>query len=432
MVCHWQPKCNLKMKRARVIAADADGPPSKTRCATPGCTTRPAFGYTRGTHCTAHKAQDMVHQYSTMCQDCGVIARFGFREFGKETARPSHCAAHKAAGMVAFRGPGELCAMAGCAARCTYAPADGSRPTHCAVHRTQDMVPAGIRVCSATGCRTRPAFGLPGAVATHCFAHKSPDMVNVKGAMCQLCPCRATYGPPGGRLQRCSQHRGASMILMPRKRCGRAGCGAIGTREFARQRWCGDHAPPSAWSLAFETCVACMEPAVVVNGLCEACSPARRPLHQKEEVVAQALREAGFAFVRDRVLEDVSCGRERPDFQIDCGAFFVYVECDEFGHAGTTRDCEVIRMKNLTEVRGMPVVFVRFNPDPYVPRPGGTYVPPGQARLDALVHLVGSLGSGLGGLGGPGGPQPPTALLRVLWLFYDGCDGCVPLEEILM
>jgi hypothetical protein len=157
-----------------------------------------------------------------------------------------------------------------------------------------------------------------------------------------------------------------------------------------------------------------MEPAFLVSGLCLACAPQTRRFHAKEEMTALALKNAGFVCVRDRMLEDASCGRERPDFQIDFGSFFVYVECDENAHRHITPECEEVRMKNLAEVRGMPVVFVRFNPDTYTPAPGQLYVPCGQARYDKLVDVVTYLSRQTA--------DRLPGVLNVVWLFYDNYD----------
>lgn len=70
------------------------------------------------------------------------------------------------------------------------------------------------------------------------------------------------------------------------------------------------------------------------------------------------------------MLEGPSCGRERPDFQIDCETHFVYVEVDEHQHNSYVCECEQTRMINLVEARGMPVRFIRYNPDVYEPMKG--------------------------------------------------------------
>jgi len=57
------------------------------------------------------------------------------------------------------------------------------------------------------------------------------------------------------------------------------------------------------------------------------------------------------------------CGNFRPDILIDCKTHFIVVEVDENQHKGYLNECEQSRMSNITFALGLPVVFVRFNPD---------------------------------------------------------------------
>jgi hypothetical protein len=141
--------------------------------------------------------------------------------------------------------------------------------------------------------------------------------------------------------------------------------------------------------------------------LCADCALVRKgSLKRKEDLVAATLTAAGIPFVRDRVLEGSHCGLERPDFQIDCGAWFVYVECDEGAHGHISRECEVVRMRNLAEARAMPVVFVRFNPDP-VFHADVRAVDRHRQLAETTVRAMQE---------GPG----PLAVVAVIWLYFDG------------
>jgi hypothetical protein len=73
----------------------------------------------------------------------------------------------------------------------------------------------------------------------------------------------------------------------------------------------------------------------------------------------------------DRVLGSArECGdRERPDFYWNRGAWSVILEVDEEQHKGRPEECECIRMINLFQSEGgIPVFFIRFNPDAYQSR----------------------------------------------------------------
>jgi hypothetical protein len=57
------------------------------------------------------------------------------------------------------------------------------------------------------------------------------------------------------------------------------------------------------------------------------------------------------------------CLKYRPDFQIDCGAYYIIIECDENAHSQYDSECETVRMNNITMGLGLPVKWIRYNPD---------------------------------------------------------------------
>ena len=70
----------------------------------------------------------------------------------------------------------------------------------------------------------------------------------------------------------------------------------------------------------------------------------------------------------DRILDSArACGdRERPDFYWNRGAWSIILEVDEDQHKSRPEECECIRMMNLFQSEGgIPVFFIRFNPDAY-------------------------------------------------------------------
>jgi hypothetical protein len=55
-----------------------------------------------------------------------------------------------------------------------------------------------------------------------------------------------------------------------------------------------------------------------------------------------------------------------PDFVFDCGSHIVILEVDEDQHKGYQKECEIIRMKNITQgFGGLPVFWIRYNPDDF-------------------------------------------------------------------
>ena len=163
------------------------------------------------------------------------------------------------------------------------------------------------------------------------------------------------------------------------------------------------------------TCTVCRLDDILTNGKCSTCDPhiiqIRR--HAKEEHVKQLLLSKNIQFVHDKTLEGISCGRERPDFQIDCGTHYVYIEVDEHQHESYTCECEQIRMINLIEVRGLPVRWIRYNPDTYKPMIGQSSVNLKIRERKLLEYVTFAMKHS---------PQEDDTFSNVLYLFYDDYD----------
>jgi hypothetical protein len=162
------------------------------------------------------------------------------------------------------------------------------------------------------------------------------------------------------------------MITSPNRTCETVWCKLLGTHEYNSIRYCEDHKPDNAENLGIDTCVSCGLDDILTNGKCDTCDPQtiQTIRHAKENRVKDVFTAAGIKTVHDKMLEGTSCGRERPDFQIDCSTHFVYVEVDEHQHSSYACECEQTRMINLVHVRGTPVRWIRYNPDSYEPVKG--------------------------------------------------------------
>jgi hypothetical protein len=122
------------------------------------------------------------------------------------------------------------------------------------------------------------------------------------------------------------------------------------------------------------------------------------------------LDSKGFVGVTDRVVEGGDCGKERPDRVLDFGDKIVIVECDEDQHKGRQCLCEQARMVNIGQsFGGLPVYFIRFNPDEYK---GGDEPLTNRYKMLALV---------LKGI--KDGIDLPKALTSVMYMYYDGSVG---------
>jgi hypothetical protein len=170
--------------------------------------------------------------------------------------------------------------------------------------------------------------------------------------------------------------------------------------------------PVGAENLGVATCTMCGLDDILANGKCSTCDPQviQMRRHAKENHVKDLLVAAGFTFVHDKILEGTGCGRERPDFQFDCETHFVYLEVDEHQHDTYACECEQTRMINLVEVRGMPVRWIRYNPDSYESLNGQRQVRIEQREKKLINYVKWAM------------KHPPQDISNVLYLFYDEYD----------
>ena len=248
-------------------------------------------------------------------------------------------------------------------------------------------------------------------------------MVDVKTRRCEHYDCGAfnpNYGLPGHQATRCHTHRKEGDILGPRSKCKHPDCGGdlaiygvIGKKPEACER----HKVDDMHNLVERKCKSCGLPEVLDhNDRCNACDPVtfRRMRLRKQKAVSDFLKARDFKFVEDRQLEDAAvCNlRTRPDFRFpSCPMHNLMGELDEHQHYDRDRNCEQIRMVNLSQASGLPSVFIRLNPDRYKPA-WGNEVPLNKRYEEferVLRHWLNTV------------PEfPENSSCGVVYLYYDG------------
>jgi hypothetical protein len=114
----------------------------------------------------------------------------------------------------------------------------------------------------------------------------------------------------------------------------------------------------------------------------------------------------------DIVIENGACGRERPDRVFDFGDKIVILECDEHQHKDRQRTCEQTRMMNIAQsYGGIPVYFIRWNPDNYT-SPDGRLPELISKRYKRVADFIRDIQLNIVTL--------PNALLSVFYMYYDG------------
>ena len=372
------------------------------------CEKLPSFnvrGETTSRFCATHKTPEMINVKDKTCELCDKLPAFNVR--GETTGR--FCADHKTPEMVNVKD--KTCEL--CDKQPVFNVRGETTGRFCADHKTSEMVDVKNKTCEL--CEKRPNFNVRGeTTGRFCADHKTPEMVNVKNKTCDFNECdkQPPYGWLGKGTSRCGPHRQKGMITSPNRKCETTCCKELGTHEADGMRFCEDHMPNGAENLGVEKCTSCGLDDILTNGKCGTCDPQiiqiRR--HAKENRVKDIFAAAGFTFVHDRMLEGTTCGRERPDFQFDCGSHFVYVEVDENQHQSYACECEQGRMINLVHVRGMPVRWIRYNPDVYEPMKGQRKIKLEQREKKLIEYTKWAM------------KNPPDTISSVLYLFYDEYD----------
>jgi hypothetical protein len=156
---------------------------------------------------------------------------------------------------------------------------------------------------------------------------------------------------------------------------------------------------------------------------CEYCNPVRFVTNRlaKQNALMEYLNKKGLkGNSTDIVIDRGTCGRERPDRVFDFDDKIVILECDEHQHTDRDPSCEHARMVNISQsYGGMPVLFLRWNPDHYA----SSRPEPVARRYKRVADVLTEIRDGL--------MEPPNALLAVVYMYYDGWDGVLKWNTLL-
>ena len=401
-------------------------------CRHENCRTQPTFGLHAGKamYCGIHRTPDMYDVKSKTCQHENCRTR---PAFGLHAGKPMYCGIHRTPDMRDV--VSKTCQHENCRTRPAFGLYAG-KPVYCADHRSPDMRNVISKTCQFDGCRKLPTFGLHIGKPVYCADHRSPDMYDVVNKTCQYdgCDKQRRYGMPGHPVTVCAEHKESGMLPYSNRRCV-----AIDCREIAifgtlkKQLHCADHAVEGEVNIVEQRCTSCglMNIVSPVTKQCAYCDPKQtiyRPVKWKELDVKSVLLQAGWTdLVHDRRLQD-ACGlKDRPDFVIDVGSRIIIVEVDEHQHRDRlcARQCicpDNVRHCKCQQARmfdtsqqfgGMPVVWIRFNPDDFDIRPNTKGKVNAAVRRQELVRMVRFVAN-----------QPMEwmegHLTKVCYMYYDG------------
>ncbi len=184
-------------------------------------------------------------------------------------------------------------------------------------------------------------------------------------------------------------------------------------------RHCETHKTEDDENLLERPCASCSLLYVLdKENKCEVCNPASFASARlaKQNALMDYLDAHGLpGDSTDVVVDEGVCGKERPDRVYDFGDKIVVLECDEGQHRDRPCACEQTRMVNIGQsFGGIPVYFIRWNPDDYAPRNARKHPEPLTKRHKLCADLLRDIQSGAVVL--------PHALVSVLYLYYDEWD----------
>jgi hypothetical protein len=311
-----------------------------------------------------------------MVRYCNCGARASYNYPGKTSI---YCKTHKLSDMVNVNS--KKCIVQGCSVRAIF-NLSGEKPKYCKEHKTIDMINADAKKCIVDGCNVQPRFNDPGEIiGIYCDAHKIQDMINVVDPPCLFddCQSRPRYNLPSeSNGIYCKTHKLPGMMNVKDIVCRELDCEKIPKCNIPGESngiYCSTHRTPDMIDVISKRCMThlCDTFASMpkYRGYCLRCfiytfpdEPITRNYKVKENHVTDFIKAE---FPEETKIFDKTiiggCSKRRPDCYIDKGNYVVVIECDEFQHQNTA--CESKRIMEIFKDFGVPVVFIRFNPDSY-------------------------------------------------------------------
>jgi hypothetical protein len=215
------------------------------------------------------------------------------------------------------------------------------------------------------------------------------------------------------------------MIRRSKAKCKHPKCIEIATyggTNFIPLR-CEEHKQDDDLNLLERACVKCGLTMILdATNQCEFCAPDafKRAALAKQNVLMDYLdarKDLPTPMSTDTIIDGGACGKERPDRIYDLDDKIIVVECDENQHKERACECEQTRMVNIGQsFGGIPVYFIRWNPDIYSPENDKKQPEAIQSRYKLLGDLIRDIKRGKFSV-------PSDALVSAFYLYYDDWDG---------
>jgi hypothetical protein len=383
------------------------------KCEHTECELTPSYNVEggKGRFCRVHKTVDMIDVENKRCEYPGCTSTSPL--YGIKNGKAQFCKKHKTLEMVNVKN--KYCKYSGCEVAQPIFDIKGGKGTFCAKHKITGMINIKDKICETDGCEILATFNIKGEKrGLFCIKHKTPDMIHVKGKLCESdCTTRANYGRPGFQVTHCYKHKLKGMILKPNAKCSKCVNPAVwGMDKLLRH--CELHKTDDDINLLERNCSSCGLLYILdKDNLCESCNPVTNvsARYAKQNKLMNYLDLRGLkGSSTDIMIERGECGKERPDRIYDIGDKVIILECDEHQHRDRQCLCEQVRMANIGQsFGGLPVYFIRWNPDKYIS------TNPTIVSLSQRHHLVGDVIESII----QDKAKLPSALVSALYMYYD-------------
>jgi hypothetical protein len=379
------------------------------------CGTRATFGI-KGTkkplYCLEHKRDEHVNVVDKMCLECDKRANFGI----KGTNKPLYCLKHKGQDHVDV--VHDLCLK--CDKRANFGIKGTKKAIYCLKHKDKEHVNVMDKMCIECDIK-QATFGIRGTKKPlYCLKHKGEEHVDVKHKLCDhdKCKSRENYGHLFKPKTHCAKHKTKNEFKYNKPKCEHNKCKLIPCYTDQDDNYplrCEDHCLENDKNVIERNCISCNLVCMLTkDSLCNDCSEYinRKPHKRKETIIKNVLDANKLEYDTYDKIPTESCNKYRPDFVFDRGTHIIILEVDENQHHSYNCECEQARMINLfQDFGGLPVIFVRFNPDGYTDNKNKR-IQYNKAREKRLLTTLNSLLIHI-----------PKDLLSVIYLYYNGDDG---------
>lgn len=381
-------------------------------CIEPNCKIYASYDYIggNGKYCASHKKENMIDIFVKRCQFQGCIFP---AYFDLPKGKGKYCSKHKEKNMIDIKHP--KCCVDGCINFPLYNYIN-KKPEYCNIHKLDNMISRKTIKCSYSNCNKAASFNYPHLTIKYCLEHKDDNMINVKQAKCIVCNNSASYGKPGNKISHCAKHRDIGMIRKPTAKCKKCKNPAIYGSNFIPNH-CELHKLDNEQNYLEFPCMSCGLLSILdITNNCEYCNPENfiKARLIKQNNLMMYLDNADLKGTStDVIIDNGICGKERPDRVYDLGAFILILECDEHQHRDRNYECEITRMINIGQsYGGIPVYFIRWNPDSYIPKDKLKEQDDINIRYNVLKEFINNIINN--------NYKLPHAFTSVFYMYYDG------------